>query len=468
MSVRQLFETTEQKLKTISPSMCLAKWTQVTLHLGTGTTHSCHHPAPHSIPLVELQRSPNALHNTQFKKEQRQLMLQGIRPNECDYCWRIEDAHTDGEQTFSDRITKSSEPWAMEKFDEIAQAPWDIDIYPTYVEIDFDTTCNFKCVYCSPSYSTTWMAEINKHGPFKLTGGYTHHDLQWLKDNGTLPISQSDDNPYVDAFWKWWPDAAQHIKVFRITGGEPLLSKNTFRLLDDLIVNPRPEMEFNINSNLGIPSALFDQFVAKMEIIQANKCVKLFKLYTSCEAAGPQANYIRYGMDYQEWRQNCRRVLSRIPRSNLTIMAAVNFLSIPSFGWFVKDVIELKEEFASQNIWPHRVALDTPYVRWPEFLAAWILNKDHLALIEITIRQMKAYRQSEPHGKVGFSDFEINRFERLFFVIREEFEKINGTEKQALLRVQFKEYITELDHRRGTDFCNTFTEYTGFFNSIAL
>ena len=23
---------------------CLAKWNQVTMHLGTGMTHSCHHP----------------------------------------------------------------------------------------------------------------------------------------------------------------------------------------------------------------------------------------------------------------------------------------------------------------------------------------------------------------------------------------------------------------------------------------
>ena len=52
------FERTHQKLKTISPSFCAAKWLQVTLHLGTGTTHSCHHPAPHEIPLEELKDNP--------------------------------------------------------------------------------------------------------------------------------------------------------------------------------------------------------------------------------------------------------------------------------------------------------------------------------------------------------------------------------------------------------------------------
>ena len=54
--------------------MCAAKSTQVTLHLGTGMTQSCHHPASHKIPLVELKRSPTALHNTEFKKEHLSLV----------------------------------------------------------------------------------------------------------------------------------------------------------------------------------------------------------------------------------------------------------------------------------------------------------------------------------------------------------------------------------------------------------
>ena len=59
------FAKTLEVLNDVSPSMCLAKWSQVTLHLATGTTHSCHHPASHKIPLVELKRSPSALHNTE-------------------------------------------------------------------------------------------------------------------------------------------------------------------------------------------------------------------------------------------------------------------------------------------------------------------------------------------------------------------------------------------------------------------
>ena len=45
---------TRDKLNALSPSMCMAKWLQVSLHLPQGRTHSCYHPPTHPIPLDEL------------------------------------------------------------------------------------------------------------------------------------------------------------------------------------------------------------------------------------------------------------------------------------------------------------------------------------------------------------------------------------------------------------------------------
>jgi len=53
-----------KKLDAASPSLCLAKWLQVTLHLHNGHTHSCHHPDTHKVPLEEIAKDPSALHNT--------------------------------------------------------------------------------------------------------------------------------------------------------------------------------------------------------------------------------------------------------------------------------------------------------------------------------------------------------------------------------------------------------------------
>ena len=106
--LNEVFDKTKNKLNEVGCGMCLAKWTQVTLHLQMGQTHSCHHPSPHHVPLHELNIDPSALHNTSYKKKQRKLMLEGGKPKECDYCWNVEE----NSNAFSDRVYKSSEPWS--------------------------------------------------------------------------------------------------------------------------------------------------------------------------------------------------------------------------------------------------------------------------------------------------------------------------------------------------------------------
>jgi len=174
----------QTSLNAVSPSFCVAKWKQVTIHLQNGLTHSCHHPTAHKVPLEELKKNPSALHNTEFKKQQRKMMLQGKRPAECDYCWRVEDTRS---ESFSDRIYKSKEFWARPFIADIANKPWDDNVYPSYVEVSFGNLCNFKCSYCFPQFSSRLMEEIETHG------GYPTHEkfnnLQNLIRRGEIPIS---------------------------------------------------------------------------------------------------------------------------------------------------------------------------------------------------------------------------------------------------------------------------------------
>ena len=54
-------EIAQQKLDTVSPSMCLAKWKQVSLHLTNGMNNSCYHPPLHAIDagnlILEIQQN---------------------------------------------------------------------------------------------------------------------------------------------------------------------------------------------------------------------------------------------------------------------------------------------------------------------------------------------------------------------------------------------------------------------------
>ena len=240
MSEHEKFQKVIPILNAVSPSFCLAKWYQLTLYLQNGFNHSCHHPSPHKIPLAELEQNYKALHNTNFKKEQMQKMLDGVRPVECDYCWTVEDnGHV------SDRSYKSATSWAYPHIGDVVKNKT-ADVEPTYVEISFSNVCNFKCAYCSPDLSSQWYDEIAKHGEYPTSQKY--NGFGWFKEVGKMPIKHSDPNPYVDAFWKWWPELYQKLETLRLTGGEPLLSKDVWRMLDAIEANPKSDLVFAINS----------------------------------------------------------------------------------------------------------------------------------------------------------------------------------------------------------------------------
>jgi organic radical activating enzyme len=263
--------STREKLNQISPTMCMAKWLQVSLHLPQGRTHSCYHPPTHSIPLGELKVNPNALHNTMFKMKERKQMLEGKRPSGCQYCWNVEDApNPPPEGRLSDRHYRSSEWWIKDAWDEVVSNPWDHDIKPRYVEVNFNQACNFKCSYCSPHLSTAWEDDVKQHGPFKFSIGQNHNEIKSLEKSGLMPLEVAQkDNPYVDAFWKWWPEVYPNLKVFRMTGGEPLMDKNTFKVFDYVKKNPNPDLEISLTSNMCPPDdKLMDKFIEKVKALE--------------------------------------------------------------------------------------------------------------------------------------------------------------------------------------------------------
>lgn len=427
MATLEIYKDTKRELDSISPSMCFAKWKQTTMYLQTGETHSCHLPTPHVVPLHEIEADPSALHNSSFKKEQQQLMLKGIRPEECAYCWSVQDA---GKDSFNDRITKSSEPWARPFKDEILAGKSNA---PSYLEVSFSTVCNLKCAYCGPYSSSKWMEEVNQYGAYPTVMNYT--GLQ-----GKKFYLERDDNPYVNAFWKWWPDLYKELKVFRITGGEPLLSKHTFKILDYIEKNPNPDLELNINSNLSVPDHLLDLMIEKVTKIVENKCIKKFNVYTSCEAYGDKANYIRFGMNYDKWLANCHKVLESLPTTKIGIMSAYNILCVTSFLDFAKDIKHMKDKHQ------RRVSIDVPFVRKPDYLSVSLVDDTLVPLME---KQLAYFKEN-------FEFYEINRFERMYSVAK----TVKSTE---IDRKDFCVFIEEYDRRRGTDFFEVFPELEHFY-----
>ena len=230
-----------------SKTFCLAKWHHTTIYLATGETHSCYHPAPHKIPLEELKNNPSALHNTIEKKAQRKMMLDGHKPDGCSYCWNIESM---GKDFVSDRHIKTTSIYTEERLEEIKTKAADFNVNPEYIEISFSNECNFKCGYCHPKASSRYWNEIKQHGPYAKSTVH-RQDIDWFK-----VYAKEEENPYVDAWWEWWPEVSKTLNILRITGGEPLMHKSLWELFDRLDKDPKPHLQIEVNSNMGVKPKL--------------------------------------------------------------------------------------------------------------------------------------------------------------------------------------------------------------------
>lgn len=442
---------------------CAAKWTQVTIHLQMGETHSCHHPATHKISKSEIARNPSALHNTRFKKRIRKEMLEGKRPAECDYCWNIED----NSDEFSDRIYKSNESWSRPFIEEIKELGWRGNFNPKYVEVAFSNVCNFKCSYCGPSFSSKWVQEIKKHGAYPTTDNF--NDIEWLEKSGKMPIHHDEYNPYVEAFWKWWPDLYRDLHTFRITGGEPLLMPDTWKILDYIIENPNPnkELKLGINTNLGVKDELIDKLIEKIKIIEENQLVKELIIYTSCDTVYNQAEYIRNGLNYEKWTENVDRILGNTTTVSMVIMSTFNALSIPKYKELLMFVYDMKKKHnVSTRAWQPSIFLDSSYLRYPLHQSVKILPiewKDDVIKLAEFADSMRVVNKTDeeewfPHH-MGFTDIEVNKIKRIA-------DWMSTPDDDATLlknRKNFYRFMKAHDERRGTNFCETFPELKEFY-----
>lgn len=449
----------QKQLDDVSPSFCLAKWLQVTTNLSSGYTHSCHHPTPHKVSVPEVIQNPSAIHNSKVKKEQRKKMLEGSRPEECSYCWKVEDSTGDH---FSDRIIKSSEDWATQRFNEVAKSKWDENINPSYMEVMFSHSCNFNCTYCAPHISSTIMKDVKENGDY----GPGTWPLQMLKERDLLPFEgKENENPYFQAFWKWFPELSKELQHFRITGGEPLLSTSTYKTLKYLLDNPRPNLNLIINSNLNVPETLILKTLTLAKKLLSQGNIKSIELYTSLDTYGAQAEYIRHGMKYDHVLRNAKLFLNKVSDIKVTFMCTFNIFCFPSFLPFLKDISSFKEKYNTSNDYNQRVCLDVSILHHPNFLSALLAPQEFRNGFIKCVDFVKENLVSE-NNKWGFTDYELNKIVRLFNYLNDDnaIEELTCSEENILMFLH--QHLYETLERKKLDHRVIFPEYKEFFDTI--
>lgn len=305
-----------------SETACLLKWSWSSLFVYQGTSNSCHRTQHSSF-------SPDLIgtfHNTPEKIKDRELMLKGKWPGRgCEYC-----RDTEAAGGMSDRL-RELQGLVDASFipKELISNPYATEVTPTMLEVYFSNLCNMTCLYCGPDLSTQWVSENN------IFGGEAG------KRQFKLHQARQDLYPErLKYFWEWLAENYKNLRMFHVLGGEPFYQNETEQCIEFWNNNPNPQMYFSIFSNLKVKPYKFKEILDKLEDLTKNKKVQSVGITASLDCWGPQQEYVRWGLNLEEWETNFNTLVKGYPNINVCVNSTINSLSIKTMSELLIKVNE--------------------------------------------------------------------------------------------------------------------------------
>lgn len=192
----------------------------------------------------------------------RKAMLADEKPSSCVGCYKLEE----GKKSLD---IVSSRVYYLREFSKDDISEYGDGFSLKHVDVRWQNTCNFACVYCGPEVSSRWEQELGIRFPRPDV-----EQRQALKD-------------YI------FSNVHQMVNVY-LAGGEPLLMTENEEFLDRLF-QENPNVSLRINTNLSkTHTKVFDK-VLKFKNVHWT---------VSVESMGPEFEYIRYGGNWNDFQEN--------------------------------------------------------------------------------------------------------------------------------------------------------------------
>lgn len=292
------------KIETDFPDpTCGYKWAWSTVNLMSGETSSCHRVHGDYITAENF----STFHNTKTKIKTRQKMLDGEWPGlGCEYCRDIE--HAGG---LSDRLDFNTNEY------NVRYVPGKLNgthADPTILEMYFTNLCNLGCIYCAPRYSSVLEAEAKKFP-----------EITWPITDARRPDTYEDR---LNAFWKWFDTGVNSLRKYHILGGEPFFQKELIDNIEFFEKRCLPELELAIFSNLKVPEEKFKNLLTRLENLKKDGKLKSVRIVCSLDCWGPQQEYIRTGLNINNWKNNFETLVHDFKYIDIEIHGTVTALSV--------------------------------------------------------------------------------------------------------------------------------------------
>lgn len=166
-----------------------------------------------------------------------------------------------------------------------------------YIDYRFSNKCNFKCITCGPSLSSSHAVEFVKLGI----------STSWGWDGKTAHV-EVDSESFLPQFKEFSKD----IREIYFAGGEPLINDHHYDILEWLIETQQP-VDIYYNTNFS------DLTYKKYDLLDMwSKVNGKIDIFASVDGFGEWGEVIRYGFDQKIFEDNIKKVVeSNIPNIQL-------------------------------------------------------------------------------------------------------------------------------------------------------
>ena len=179
-----------------------------------------------------------------------------------------------------------------------------------YWDVRFSNLCNFSCRSCGPIFSSNWY---NDH--VKLYG--RKPDVLG-RDMLRVEYTTGDEDDMIAQMMPHIP----HLEQVYFAGGEPLIMKEHYYLLEKLIEAGKTDVRIQYNTN-------FSELRFKdKHVFDYWKHFKNVSVGASLDAMGPQAELIRKGTDWRQTLDNRERMMKEVPHVDFYVSSTVSSMNV--------------------------------------------------------------------------------------------------------------------------------------------
>lgn len=339
--------------------------------------------------------------HSKTRKEIQKSLDNGIQHPNCSACWNEELAGRPSRRTINN-----------EQFQDLEITP----AAPQLIDLKPGNTCNLACRTCWPEVSSKWYKDYWEIEGYKKQPDYKEYLASWRR----IQSSYTQDNQQL---WSDLQEWLSNIVYYDIFGAEPMLLDRLFDILKYVV-----EQDLASNQGLHINT---NATIWNQEYIDLLTKFKKVNIDLSIDGIGSHYDYIRYGVEWQQVKENINRykhLENQYPNIDICVCITVCSLNV-----YYLD--EIYQYFADRNI-----KAFFNLVHHPEY---------------INVRNLPS--EIKPAIRSKLLNYNQESYSRFIGAVLDFMDM--PTHNQQDKWAEFKDKTAKLDHLREQNFAVTFPEF---------